>query len=195
MPNLTYTNPTLTDPASKTEVQENFDNILTLVNGGLDNDNFVALGGLETSKLVARDYEFLVPLTAIAWGTAGQVAAVCAIPGSTTDGAAYTVLSAEYFVLEAGGSGSPAFDVDFGYYSGGVWQQTSIIINAEVFTANTGETGSCTINTSTISLSNNQNYFRLLVDTAGTTVLASIGANEMLNVTLKLRRTDGLRST
>lgn len=189
---LTHTNATLSDPPDKTEIEQNFSDTRDKF-GNIVNADISSSAGIATSKLAARDYEVIINLQAIGWGTAGQVVALCALPyDNAADG--YTVLGAEYYIQEAGGSGSPAFDVQFGYATGGSWVTSTTVIDAETFTANTTETGTCTIDSSTITLSaTNQNFFRLVVDTAGTTVFASPAADEMLCVTLKLRRTNGLR--
>jgi hypothetical protein len=202
MSTLTYTNSTLTNPADKSEVEANFSDIQSIVNGGIDNSNIAASAGIVNSKLANSHYEFVVnlavqPTTAVAPPTsAAEPIAVVGIPGDATDGISYTVLSASYITNAAGSGGNTTIEVQFGYYNAGSWTQVgSDVINATNIAGGTEQvSGSLTVSSAGLALSNSQQRFLGLFLTAlGTSALDE--AHKGLFVTLKIRRTDGLRGT
>jgi len=202
MPALTVTYPTLSNPADKAEIEANFNATEAVVNN-LDNSNIAATAGIANSKLDANDYEFVMnlevkPTTAVAPGVSATIPiAVCGLPGTTTDGAAYTVLSGTWYITDDGTlAGTTTFNVELGYGGAGPnWTQVGADIVSATSITGSGEnqqSGALAINTSAITLHASTQYFlALFLTVIDATALNT--AYSHLDITLKLRRTDGLR--
>lgn len=204
MPDLTYTTPVLTNPADKSEIEGNLGDIQTLVNGGLDNDNFHATAGIGTAKLAARDYEFLVHLQVqpeVAQPGTSSTVPLCVVglPGDLADGVSYRALSANYYIIDDGTAGAVKFKVEYGYAAANVWVPVGGDIISTVAKASGGangeQSGDLTINTTGMTTDDTHRYFLALFLEAPLDVTALTNAYSGLFVTLKLRRTDGLRGT
>jgi hypothetical protein len=199
---LTLTYPTLSATANKAEVETDLAEITTVINGGLDNSNLAASAGIETSKLAARDYEFLSslnvqPTTAVQPPSSSTVPiAICGLPGTSSDGAAYTVISGTYLCTDPGTAGNTAVNIQLGYLDAttGTWTTVSTIVASfNIAGAATNRSGAVTIGTSAITLHASIQYFLGLFITAYGDASTLDSAHSILNVTLKLRRTSGLR--
>ena len=119
MSTLTVTNPTLSDPASKTEVEQNFSDVESWANGGIGNDNISANAGIALTKLAASKehiaLQFVnIDLTAAASATVPR--ALIPVPGLSTD-AAWTVDRIEWTINDYG-AGTADFRVGYGYFTG-----------------------------------------------------------------------------
>lgn len=206
MAQVTLTTPTLSNPASKAEVETNFNDILTGINGNLGDDNLVAGAGIATSKLAARDYEFLVqlkvsPTTAVAPPTSATVPIdVVALPGSASDGYQYTVISGSYYINDDGDlAATTTFEVQLGYATAGppgAWTQvgTDIVGATNITGSGQGQdSAAVAIATAAITLGATPYFLGLFLTALGANALNA--AHSFLVVTLKLRRTDGLRGT
>jgi hypothetical protein len=209
MATLTLSNPTLTNPADKSEVETNFAEVCTAINGNLANDNIIAGAGIETSKLAARDYEFVVRLAVHSAPAAAPPPdrppasatvpiAVCSLPGLSTEGGAYTVLSGGWYISDDGdAAATTTFSVQLGYAGGGPgWTTVATTVAATNITGSgqNQQSGALVIGTAAISLHAATAYhFGLFLTALGANALNA--AHSHLDVTLKLRRTDGLRTT
>jgi len=202
MSDLTYTNPTLTNPADKSEIEANFADVASTVNGALDTGNMSGTAGFTNSQLANSDYEFLVHFSfnnadiAAVDGTTTP-AFLVAIPGTSTDGT-YTVLSGAWTCRDVGGQ-TQDFTVTWGNFNadGSTWDVTTTIATvtnlAGLGGANTVGHGSITISGATLTLEASDPMFIGVnfPNAIDGTVLSA--ATDRLDITLKLRRTDGLR--
>jgi hypothetical protein len=199
---LTLTNATLTDPADKTEVEDNFTDVQTILNGGIDNDNIAASAGIDITKLAAYNYEFLVAMhvwsASVLRPAVSATIPICtvALPGTTSDGVAYTILSGAWYISDDGDAAAQTiFDVRVGHAeAGAVWTTITTPVAAKTITGvgNTQQSGALTIAVPAITLDAAiQYHFGLFLTTLDATPLTAEFSH--LDVTLKLRRTDGLR--
>lgn len=209
MPTLTVTYPTLSDPADKTELEQNFSDVAGTLNA-LDNDNIAPNAGIGITKLEAYNYEFVVPLVVQSDGAAAPPLVranfpncVVAIPGSDAEGVSYTPISASYYMTDAGNAAATStYKVTVGYAGSGgaaTWTTVQTIISAVNSTitsqgaGNLQMSGDVLIDTSAIPLHASIQYFiglELLTLAAGSFTTAW----DLLAVTLKMRRTSGLRT-
>lgn len=196
MTTLSYENEVLSNPADGTEVDTNFDSVKTVINGNLDTANLkTTTAGITNAQLATSIYEFVMNLQVPggSWGGAGATAALCGLPYDSI-ATGYTVLGAEFMCFDAGGSGSPTFDLDFGYVTAGAWVTTTQLKSAQAVTAGSHSDGAIALGTSTFTTSaTQQNFIRLVVNAAGTAFCATAGS-DILCVSLKIKRTNGLRS-
>jgi hypothetical protein len=201
---LTITNPTLTNPADKTEIEENFDDVVDKFNGGITTSDLSASAGITNAQLANSVYEFVLNMTVTAdfWTAAedNDLAAFAGLPEDTNN-TSYTIIAADYVYrghVTAATSGAE-FSVQWGYFNAGTWTTTSTIVSTTNFTTGsaTSVSANLTLNTTTVTTSTtNRHFFAVLstdvVEGAGTRPLAD--QEEMLVVSLKLKRTNGLRS-
>lgn len=198
--------------ATLTAAQLNSDNttIAAKFNAGITTADLSASAGIVNTQLANDDYEFVVHLQvkaheAAAGAWSAVVAhttlplAVVALPGSTTDGIAYTVLSASYACLDTGDvAQNTTYKVEWGAFTGaaGAWAATSTVISSNNITSTAAGgmlAGNASLNTTALTLVDaNPRFLALFVTAVGTNALDSQGAG--LFVTLKLKRTSGLRA-
>lgn len=199
---LTITNSTLTNPADKTEIEENFTDVVNKFSANITTSDLSASAGITNAQLANSVYEFVVSMTvSSAMWTAAEdddIVAVVGLP-EDTNGTSYTILAADYLFrghITAHTSGAE-FNVEWGYFNAGTWTMTSEIVATNNFTAAASVTTNLTLATSTVTTSTtNRHFFAVTatdaVEGAGTKPMAD--AEEFLTVSLKLKRTNGLRS-
>jgi len=207
---LTYTNPTLTNPADRTEVQNNFADVSTLVNGGLDSSNFAAAAAITNAQLTNSHYEFLATFMfqAIDDGGAADIATmrhsttapsmVIPLPTTAAGDGAYTVLSGSWFCSDVGDE-TEDFTLTWGAYAAGAWSITQTLVAVANITgsggANTPGQGTITFAQTALAASDaTQRGLAINFPNAAAAGLMST-AGDFLSVSLKLRRDGGLRST
>lgn len=189
------------------DLNTQFDAIETKFAGNVSGTELVA-ASVPNSALTYDDYEFLVNLTVSPtttvnpFATTGEIVAVVALPGSTTDGVGYTVLSAAHAMKDTGDAAAvTTYKVEWGAFTGAAntWAATSTIIasggtggNIVSGTANAYLGGTPALTTTTLPLVDaNPSFLALTVVAIGANALNTLYS--FLTVTLKLRRTSGLR--
>jgi hypothetical protein len=202
---LTITNSTLSNPANKSQIEQNFTDVVSKFNANITTSDLSASAGITNAQLANSIYEVVCPMTvnSATWTAAADndIVAVCGLP-EDANGTSYTVIAADYLYnspVTAASTGAE-FSVVWGYYNGGTWTTTSTIVSTFNFTslgAATSVTANLTLNTSAVTTSTtNRHFFAIratdVVEAAGTRPMAN--AREYLTVTLKLKRTNGLRS-
>lgn len=201
---LTITNPTLTNPADKTEIEENFTDVVNKFSAGITTSDLSSSAGITNAQLATSNYEFVLNMTvSSAMWTAAEdddIVAAAGLP-EDTNGTSYTILAADYFYrghITAATAGA-AFNVEWGYFNAGAWTQTGsdIISSTDLAAGTTSSSTNLTINTSTVTTSTTNRHFFVVTSTdavegAGTKPFAD--PEEYLTVSLKLKRTNGLRS-
>jgi hypothetical protein len=188
---LTLTNPTLTNPADKTEIQENFTDVANKFNAGLTTADFSATAGITNGQLANSYYEFTVNL----WvqdrdaAPAGEeLIYYYPLPNLATDGP-YTIVACDYYIADSGTASSTTVSVASGTVAAGVFSGTTTHVNAQSIAAggaNEDVVGTFTLANSTIPASANNRVLRLIVSALATNALTEDGS--MLSVTLKLKR-------
>lgn len=156
---------------------------------------------IANSKLTNKHYEFLVTLRY--QGTNVEHATIprdiVMLPGVSGTEGSYTVLSASYALI-ASGTGAVTFGVQWGYFNAGTWTEVTVASADVIAVASTGavtaagQSGACTILTSALPLNASAAvpYGLGLIVTGDGNLDTSIA--NWLSVTLKLKRTDGLRA-
>lgn len=167
----------------------------------------IAAGSIPNSALTNENYEFIVhlnvkPTTAAAPPTSATVPIhVVALPGSTTEGVSYTVISAAAAIRDTGDVGAlVTYNVQWGAFTTGAakdWTTVATVISSRSFTsasAGGNLSDKPAINSATLALTDDAEPRCLGL------FLTAVGANALntayasLAVDLKIRRTSGLRS-
>ena len=202
---LTITTPTLTSPANKTQIEQNFTDVVNKFAANITTADASATAGFTNAQLANSIYEFVCTMTvdSATWTAAADndIVAACGLPEDVT-GTGYTVIACDYLYnspVTAASTGAE-FSVLWGYYAAGVWTTTTSIVNTFNFTslgAATSVSANLTLATAAITTSTaNRNFLVIratdVVEAAGTRPLAN--AREYLTVSLKLKRTSGLRT-
>jgi hypothetical protein len=190
------------DTVTASDLNANFTDVANKFNAGITSaDLSTSNAGITNDQLANSDYEFVVNMTvnSAQWAAAadGDVVAVCGLPADVNS-TSYTILKGTYLYVNnaTASSGTPDFKVDFGYFSGGSWQQTTGLVTTEVgITASTAVNGALTLATSTVTTSTtNHEFFAIIASDVIDGATRPFGAaDEFLTVTLKLKRTNGLR--
>lgn len=128
---LTLTNPTLTDPADKTEVETNFDDIKTIINGNLSTDN---IAGLNVDKLSGQYYNHLLSFDSvdISTGTTSATGECVHIPAGT-----WTIVGA-YWACKDDGGATATVTVEEGSWDGAGGFTASKTTNASTISGGQG---------------------------------------------------------
>jgi len=191
------------------DLNAQFDAIETKFSGAILGSEVTA-GTIPNSALINDDYEFLVNLKVQVAAAAGKITssatmprAVVGLPGSTTDGTAYTVLSATAFCSDTGNAGDVlTFAVKWGDFTAALGAFTEVgaasVITATNITAAAGAANQFqavkpNITTSALTLTDANARFLALFITANAGAALTVAFSEF-SVTLKLKRTSGLRA-
>jgi len=174
---------------------------------GITTADLSSSAGLVNAQLANSIYEVIVNLqgSSPAWAaaTAGTAIAYASIPGTSSADGTYTGIAYSWFCTDCGAQ-TGKFRVEWGYINAaGAWTVVSTPIAATTLIANsaandTGGAGGAafstafTLGTSFVAAGLGPRVFALVMDTDdGTAISAEPG---ILAVTLKLKRTNGLRS-
>lgn len=197
MSTVSYTYPTLSSPASNTEVTKNFNDVAGVVNGNLTNDNFASNGALDLDKLAGKHQFIHADLTF--WQTAGGMIAgvtgenwLVPIPGLTGD-AAWTVRKVSWQCSDTG-AGTGQVTLQYGGFneggSVGSWATVATIGTYTIANgagANDGNgVAEVTAGSTSLAVGAGVRGLRLIVAVADATALTA--ANTFLTVSVMLRR-------
>ena len=181
---LTITNTTLSDTITKTEIQQNFSDVVNKF-GNIDNSDIKAAAAIAISKLSAsKEYmsiQLTVPLASGGLdGSAGDVKALAALPGGSDDDdqANWKVAEIAWVCGDIGG-GTGKVDVMFGgLTTAGAWDTSNDVELYDGITlakmdagasANTMGGGNLNVTATTVSFNASApRFFALLLDTADT---------------------------
>src|SRR3990167_5399035 len=124
MATLTLTNPTLANPATSTDVDANFSDIVDFINGAsLDTGNLSPTAAMVNSQFAASDYEFLVNFhlrsTDLTHSTT-TTSFVIGLPTLTGDAGNYTIENGSWFCSDVGDQ-TEDFTLTWGYFVTGTW--------------------------------------------------------------------------
>jgi hypothetical protein len=182
---LTITNTTLSDTITKTEIQQNFSDVVSKF-GNIDNSDIKAAAAIAITKLQAsKEYmsiQLTVPLAAGGLaGSAGDVMALAALPGGSDDDDQANWKVAEIaWVCGDIGAGTGKVDVMFGgLTTAGAWDTGTDVELYDGLTlakmdagasTNTAGGGNLNVTATTVSFNATRaRFFALLLDTADTT--------------------------
>jgi len=189
---LTITNATLTNPADKTEIQENFTDVVNKFSAGITTSDCSASAAFTNAQLANSYYEFCINM----WvqdrdaAPAGEeLIYYYPLPNVATDGP-YTIVACDYYIADSGTAGNTAVTIASGTVAGGVFDTATdtLHVNAQNIAAggaNEDVVGTFTVADSTIPGAAGNRVLRMLV-TLATNALSEDGS--MLSVTLKLKR-------
>ena len=207
----TIPTPTLATVADKTEIEANFQAVEDHHNAGHTTADLTADAGILNAQLANSIYEVLVNLvcTDVVWQSAdaaGDILALASIPGTSGGDDTYTGIAYNWACTDCGAQ-SGLFRIEWGYFdSAGAWQVVSTPINDVTLTSNSaanntagasGAAFSTVLSLATDYTPANQGprMLALVMDTDDATALSTTaGTPNFLSVTLKLKRTLGLRS-
>lgn len=173
------------DTIEAAELNENFTDVETVLNGGIGNDNISSSAAISTSKLAADEYEITLQTRLYATELNAAVSAfwlVGSIPADANE--TYTVTALETQTYAGGARTAAVYTLEYGNVTSGFSTIKAGITTgtgSSTFTANrlTSLTNTaCSVSTST------QNYFRLDVTTQG----ASWATTDHFVLTIKLKR-------
>lgn len=200
---LTITNTTLTNPANKTQLQDNFTDIVNKFNAGITNADLSSTAGITNTQLANSIYEFTITLncTDVVWQSAdgaGDILALAGLPGTSGSDGTYTGIVYSWACTDIGSS-TGLFRVEWGYFTaGGVWTVVSTPIDNITMNAYAGGatfTTAFTLATDFTAANQGPRMFALVMDTDDANALSTTaGTPNFLSVTMKLKRTLGLRA-
>lgn len=189
---LTITNPVLTNPADKTEIQENFDDIVDKFSAGLTASDLTSTAGITNAQLANSYYEdtlkFSIAMTdAAAAPSALSLVDYIPLPNLATDGP-YTIVACDYYMTDIGDASSTAVTIASGTVVAGAFSPTTTHVNGQTIASGTAENdavGTFDVADPNIPASADNRVLRMIV-TLATNALDDIG--DKLVVTLKLKR-------
>lgn len=195
---LTITNPTLSNPANKTEVEANFTDVVNKFNAGITTADLSASAALTNAQLANSHFEMLVKFQIRMTDAATALSALQLIdyhplPDITTG--AYTIVGADYYATDQGATANFTVSIASGTVTAGAFSVTTTHVNAQTIAFGVDAediVGSFTVGTSSIPASANNRVLRCSVTLGNADQLSTIG--DTLVIVLKLKRTDGLRS-
>ncbi len=153
---VVLTNTTLTDPADKTEVEANFDDLKTVINGNLNSDN---IAELDVDKLTGQFYNHMVAFPAGDLLNGSDTHTIL-IPHGT-----WTIVSAHWTSDDIGDSTGTALIEEGSWTSANTWTSTKATSTMTIDTIN----GTFTANTFTGSTTGNNGIaYRLNVSGGAT---------------------------
>lgn len=208
---LTITNPTLSNPANKSQIEANFADVTAKFNAGITTSDISSTAGITNAQLANSIYEVVVNLQCddVVWQSAngaGDILAFASIPGTSGSDGTYTGIAYNWVCTDCGAQ-TGLFRVEWGYYSAaGAWTVVSTPINDITLVANSAAndtagaggatfTTAFTLATDFTAANQGPRMFALVMDTDDATALTTTaGAPAFLSVTMKLKRTSGLRT-
>lgn len=178
MSTLTVTNPNLSDPANKAEVEQNFSDIESWAAGGIGNDNIAANAAISLTKLEASKEHMHIQLTSdMAVAVSGYPLALTPLTGLDGD-TAWNVDFVEWATNDFG-AGTAAFQIQYGYFTAtNVWTGSPVVLAAPIGSTHFGRS---TVFGGTLTLTAQQRAIALEITTNDAT------AGE-LYVTVRLSR-------
>ena len=171
------------------EVNTNFDDIETVLDGGLTTYNLSATAGLTNAQLATASQEIIINMEVrgTAWtvvSTGGPIA-FSGLPYDSGDGTTSTIIDADYCLFEGTDVISDgAFQIDWGYFNAGTWTQTTAV-ESSTNLPSTSTTASLSPASSIDTSASQQRFFAIVMATKGTSFST---ADAVLTVTIKLKR-------
>lgn len=189
------------------DLNENFQAIEAVVEGGLTEDNISASARFPNSNLANNDFLVVVPLqfnggtldgaTASWVATDNYVQTSTQIPYDSTAGVeTFTVLGIDISYRCTYGGNSPNFSVEWGHFSAGAWSVAAgsggtgvVLVSPYSLAGATGvATGPVSMTLANTSISTNASQPRMLAIVHDGTDTGFTGAGDFLSVTIKLKR-------
>ena len=195
---LTLTNPTLTNPADKTEIEENFADTVAKFAAGIRTADCASDAGFVNAQLANSHFEMLVKFQ-IRMTDAGtalsalQLVDYHLIPDITNG--SYTIVGADYYATDQGATANFTVTIASGTVAAGAFSSTTSHVTAQTIAFGTDGNdivGSFTVADATIPASANNRVLRCIVTLGNADQLSTIG--DTLVIVMKLKRTNGLRS-
>lgn len=195
---LTLTNSTLSNPADKTEIEENFTDVVNKFSANITTADLSASAGITNAQLANSHFEMLVKfqirMTDAGTALSGlQLVDYHPLPDITTG--AYTIVGADYYATDQGANANFTVSIASGTVAAGAFSATTTHVNAQAIAFGTDGNdivGSFTVADSSIPASANNRVMRCIVALGNADQLSTIG--DTLVIVLKLKRTSGLRS-
>jgi hypothetical protein len=193
---LTVTNPVLSNPANRTEVQQNFTDVTNWANGSISNGNIDPTASIAVTKLAASVQEHFIHLIFHngiqgLWPAAGATTPLIAVPVPGTLGDDAWIATDVSWVCTDTGTAAGSFDVRVGFFNAGAWTNEIAVVTGismpVVGAGNLGnqgkalEDGQVTIGFATYARS-----IALMSAGIGTGVIT--GTADYLQVAVRLRR-------
>ncbi len=180
------------------DVNENFDDVVAKINGGLTTANLSASAGILNAQLANSHYEMFVRFTIGMFDgaapTALQLVDYFPLPGLVADGS-YTIEDCDYYITDRGATANTTITIDSGLVTAGAFVQTTVHVNAQTIAFGTDAqdvNASFTVAQAVIPASANNRVLRMTVTLGNPDIISVIG--DKVVVVLKLRRTNGLRA-
>ena len=195
---LTLSHTTLTNPADKTEIEENFADVANKCSGNITTADLSATAGITNAQLANSHFEMLVKfqirMTDTATALSGlQLVDYHPLPDITTG--AYTIVGADYYATDQGATANFTVSIASGTVAAGAFSGTTTHVNAQTIAFGTNGNdilGSFTVADAAIPASASNRVLRCIVTLGNADQLDTIG--DTLVIVMKLKRTNGLRS-
>jgi hypothetical protein len=177
------------------KVDENFDDVESLVNGNLTTTNLSSGAAIANTQLANSYYEFLVNLqcTGVEWAAAAAngILALCALPTVSAGEGTYTIAKGAWVCTDCGAQ-TGKFRIEYGYFNAaGAWTVVTTPVAAKTLVANsavndTAGQGELTIaNSSLAADASVMRFLALVMDTDEATTLTATPS--FLTATLKIK--------
>jgi hypothetical protein len=191
------------DPA---QVDQNFADVETALNGGLTTANLSTSAGITNSQLANSIYEIVIPITI--HGTDLDASpltvpiAVASIPDATGSDGSYTCIGYSWVATENGGAGTTTtFKVEWGSFTGAsnAWTAHATILAATSIPTVSGTRpessgGAVSVALSGSGSASTPRFIGLIFTAADASFLGTFSKDYIFNFTLKVKRTNGLRA-
>ena len=190
---LTLTTTTLTNPANKAEIENNFTDVVNKFNAGIGTADMAAAAGVTNAQLANSYFEFVVKMSVRMTDAATALSALQLVdyhplPNIATDGP-YTIVTCDYYTTDTGAIADTTVSVASGTVAAGAFAVTTTHVSAQTIAFGTDgndAVGAFTVANSTIPASANNRVLRLAVTLGNADILSTIG--DTLVVVLKLKR-------
>lgn len=176
---------------SHSTLNENFDDVEDIINGGLTNENVASDAAIAVSKLGTNYQEVICPLTVrvadyAGWPAAGVTTplAICSVPDGTWTMTEYT------WVCNDTGDSLGKFSIVYGHYNGATWTTITTVAAGVTLSnaAGANDANDAAVSGLTTSLvpSSSVGHLALVSHTQGSGVMSAAGS--FVHVACKLQR-------
>lgn len=192
---LVITYPTLSNPADKSEVETNFDDVANKF-GTIGDEDLRAAAGIQLSKLAASYQEVWFDLNFYfdsygAWPVAVATTPLDAFPLPGSDADTAWVCTDVSWICSDTGTTAGSFDVRYGYFNAGTWANSGSIITAVtmpvVGAGNLGNQGRA-LEGGSVALTQSASVRAVALMSAGAGVAVMNAATTFLKVSVCLKR-------
>ena len=190
---LTITNPTLSNPANKSQIEANFSDVTNKFSAGITTADLSATAALTNAQLANSYFEDTIKLQIRMTDAATALSALQLVdyyplPNLSTDGP-YTIVSCDYYSTDIGAIANMTVSIASGTVAAGAFSATTTHVSAQTIafgTDNNDAVGSFTVADAGIPASDNNRVMRLIVTLGNADILSTIG--DTLVVVMKLKR-------